>query len=110
MDHGAADQGCMSCHLDVCRMSVPSDGRFVACADASGQVLLYGFLPHKGAYYKWDLVGKFKAHHSKRWTCVPCVVYEARQWMVALSLRNFKASCTCKHTRFLLATSDDSML
>lgn len=43
-----------------------SDGRFVACSDASGQVLLYGFLPHKGAYYKWDLVGKFKAHHSER--------------------------------------------
>jgi hypothetical protein len=44
---------------------VSTDGRYVACADASGQVLLYGFLPHKGAYYKWDLVGKFKAHHSE---------------------------------------------
>lgn len=42
-----------------------TDGRYVACADASGQVLLYGFLPHKGAYYKWDLVGKFKAHRSE---------------------------------------------
>lgn len=87
-----------------------SDGRFVACADASGQVLLYGFLPHKGAYYKWDLAGKFKAHHSKWWPCMPFAVYEARQSMVALSLRIFKASCTCKHTRFLLATPDDSML
>jgi hypothetical protein len=37
----------------------------VACADTSGQVLLYGFLPHKGAYYKWDLVGKAKAHHGE---------------------------------------------
>jgi hypothetical protein len=44
---------------------VSTDGRYAVCADASGQVLLYGFLPHKGAYYKWDLVGKFKAHHSK---------------------------------------------
>lgn len=49
----------------VCRVNVSTDGRFVACADAVGQVLLYGFLPHKGAYFKWDLVGKFKAHHGE---------------------------------------------
>lgn len=55
-------------------MSVSTDARFVACADASGQVLLYGILPHKGAYYKWDLVGKFKAHHSESFkTCVICL-------------------------------------
>lgn len=49
----------------VCRVNVSTDGRFVACADAVGQVLLYGFLPHKGAYFRWDLVGKFKAHHGE---------------------------------------------
>ena len=53
-------------------MSVSTDGRFAACADAAGQVLLYGYLPHKGTYLKWDLVGKFKAHHSESLTGV-CV-------------------------------------
>lgn len=50
-----------------------SDGHFIAVADASGQVLLYGYLPHKGAYWKWDLVGKFMAHHSEwgtLWLCI----------------------------------------
>lgn len=47
------------------RISVSSDGRLFAVADAAGSVLLYGHLPHKGALpLKWDLVGKFKAHHG----------------------------------------------
>jgi hypothetical protein len=49
----------------VCRVSVSSNGRYIAAADGSGQVLLYGFLPYKGTFLKWDLVGKFRAHHSK---------------------------------------------
>ena len=57
-----------------------TDARFVACADASGQVLLYGFLPHKGAYFKWDLVGKFKAHHSKPGAVEPLVGAISNAW------------------------------
>jgi hypothetical protein len=44
---------------------VSSSGRYIAAADRAGQVLLYGFLPYKGTFLKWDLVGKFKAHHSE---------------------------------------------
>jgi hypothetical protein len=34
-------------------------------------VLLYGYVPHKaGSFLKFDLVGKFKAHHSEP-GCMP---------------------------------------
>jgi hypothetical protein len=47
------------------RVSVSSNGRYIAAADGAGQVLLYGFLPYKGTFLKWDLVGNFRAHHSE---------------------------------------------
>ncbi|WIA32991.1 hypothetical protein OEZ86_006150 [Tetradesmus obliquus] len=49
----------------ITRVSVSSSGRYIAAADGSGQVLLYGFLPYKGTFLKWDLVGKFRAHHKE---------------------------------------------
>eukprot|EP00775_Hariotina_reticulata_P011389 gene11389-11537_t len=45
-------------------LSISSSGQHVAAADESGMVLLYGFVPYKGTFYKWDFVGKYKAHHK----------------------------------------------
>ncbi|KAF6250825.1 quinon protein alcohol dehydrogenase-like superfamily [Scenedesmus sp. NREL 46B-D3] len=49
----------------IARVSVSSSGRHIAAADGAGQVLLYGFLPYKGTFLKWDLVGKFRAHQKE---------------------------------------------
>jgi hypothetical protein len=49
----------------IFRLSISSNNGFIAAADEANQVLLYGFLPYKGTFLKWDLVGKYRAHHGK---------------------------------------------
>eukprot|EP00878_Enallax_costatus_P028053 GHUV01030257.1.p1 GENE.GHUV01030257.1~~GHUV01030257.1.p1 ORF type:complete len:640 (+),score=169.39 GHUV01030257.1:876-2795(+) len=48
----------------IVRLSVSSSGQYIAAADGSGQVILYGYLPYKGSFLRWDLVGRYKAHHD----------------------------------------------
>lgn len=77
-----------ACHalrlLHPCRVSVSSSGRYIAAADGSGQVLLYGFLPYKGTFLKWDLVGKFRAHHSECCQHGRAVVWREHKYMLLL--------------------------
>lgn len=58
---------CQTTALLLCpiRLSISSSGRLIAAADASGQVLLYGFLLYKNTLTRWDLVGKYRAHPGK---------------------------------------------
>jgi hypothetical protein len=88
--------------VSPCRVSVSSSGRYIAAADGAGQVLLYGFLPYKGTFLKWDLVGKFRAHHSECCAVLACSsnlavcrrsVQMVAAWQLSAQLAAYTLTC-----------------